>query len=109
MAGVSLAIAGTASRPLLADSVAISIHSPQIAESLNALAQERPEVAAVLDRLLAIGPYGLVLSSVLPLVLQLLTNHNILPARVAAPLGCKSPDDLIKLIVSETQDVTDSL
>lgn len=61
-----------------ADAAAITYHAPPIAEALNDLAAERPEVAAVLDKILAAGPYGALIAAVLPLGLQLAHNHGLL-------------------------------
>ena len=75
----ALAIAGMQKPVFLADSAAITIHGENIATALDQLAQERPEVAAVLDRVLQVGPYGVLIAAVAPLVLQILANHNVLP------------------------------
>jgi hypothetical protein len=74
--GLSMA-AGDKNVPLLADSVVISQHGPNVAQALDALAQERPEVAAVLDKVLAVGPYGLVLGALAPMVIQIASNHGV--------------------------------
>lgn len=89
MAGFTLAMAGQKNKAFLADSVAIAHHGPEVSSALNALAMERPEVAAVLDRILAVGPYGLVLAAVLPLAMQLGANHGL-------PIpGAMSADELL--------------
>lgn len=79
-----------------ADAAAVMLHTPPIAAALNHLAQQDPRVAAMLDKLLAVGPYGALLAAVMPLVLQILTNHGKIPAGV---LGTHTPDDLIAVIV----------
>jgi hypothetical protein len=81
-----------------ADSRAVTVYAPGIAESLNDLAQQRPEVAAALERVLAVGPYGAVLAAVMPLCLQILTNHGKLPAGVA---GTVPPTELIADLIAE--------
>lgn len=78
-AGV-LAFAGMNKPELAADAATVTIYGPNIAEALNELAKERPEVAAVLDRVLSVGPYGMVIAAVMPMVLQILANHGILPS-----------------------------
>jgi hypothetical protein len=78
-AGV-LAFAGMNKPELAADAATITVYAPGIADALNELAKERPEVAAVLDRVLSVGPYGLVIAAVMPMVLQILANHGVLPA-----------------------------
>lgn len=65
------------------DAMAVATHGPNIAEALNDLAQERPEVAAVLQRIMSVGPYGAVIAAVLPLVMQILHNHDMVPEAAA--------------------------
>lgn len=84
MAAVPLAFAGETGA---ADAHAIGEHAPGIAEALNSLAQERPEVAAALDKLLSVGPYGVVVGALVPLAVQLLHNHQVIPEPVAVNLG----------------------
>lgn len=78
IAGVGLLMAGgDKNKALSADSAAIATYGPNVAQSLDALAQERPEIAAVLDKLLAVGPYGLVIGAVVPLAMQIASNHGV--------------------------------
>lgn len=88
----ALAIAGMQRPVLLADSAALTIHGENIATALDQLAQERPEVAAVLNRVLQVGPYGVLIAAVAPLALQLLSNHGVLPAGV---MGTVPPAQLV--------------
>lgn len=78
-----------------ADAAAIMVHTPGIAEALNNLAAVKPEVAAVLDRLMTAGPYGEIMMAVVPLVVQILCNHNRVPAGM---LGSVPADELIKMV-----------
>ncbi len=77
------------------DAMAVAQHGPNVAEALNDLAQERPEVAMVLQRLLSVGPYGLVIAAVLPLAVQVLHNHDVLPAVAAQRLGAVPKEQLL--------------
>jgi hypothetical protein len=88
----ALAIAGMQRPVLLADSAAVTIHAEPIATALDQLAHERPEVAAVLDRILQVGPYGVLIAAVAPLALQLLSNHSILPP---GTMGTIPPTQLV--------------
>lgn len=88
----ALAIAGMQKPVFLADSAAITIHAEPIATALDQLAQERPEVAAVLDRILQVGPYGVLIAAVAPLALQILANHNVLPG---GHMGTVPPQQLV--------------
>lgn len=88
IAGVGQVVAGglaLAGLPL--DAWAVSTHTPPIAQALHDLAAVQPAVAAVLDKVLAVGPYGAVIAAGLPLVVQLLTNHKMIPAAAAESLG----------------------
>lgn len=85
-----------------ADAAAVGMHGPNISEALNELAKERPEVAAVLEKLLAVGPYGLVLSATLPLVIQILHNHDVIPEQMAAPLGAVPKKVLLAHLMGES-------
>lgn len=100
-AGV-LAIAGMQRPVFAADAAAITVHAPHIASALNQLAHERPEIAAVLDRVLQVGPYGVLIAAVAPLALQVLANHGALPD---GALGTIPRDKLIASFVpTETQE-----
>lgn len=86
--------AGDSNKPIMADSKAVAEHGPGIASALNQLAMEKPEVAAVLDKILAVGPYSLVIASVAPLVMQIAANHGVPIPNVAGPdeyLAVKQP------------------
>jgi hypothetical protein len=88
----ALAIAGMQRPVFLADSAAITIHAEPIATALDQLAQERPEIAQALNRVLQVGPYGILIAAVAPLVLQILANHNVLPG---GTMGTVPPPQLV--------------
>jgi hypothetical protein len=79
-----------------ADSAAIMGYTPGIAAAVNDLAQVKPEVAAILDRLMAAGPYGALIAAVSPLILQILCNHGKMPAGL---MGTLPPDQLISQVM----------
>lgn len=87
-----LALAGAANPVLAADSIAVATHAPNIAEALNEIAHQRPEVAAALDRVLQVGPYSVLIAAVAPMVLQVLCNHGAIPAGLA---GTVPPEVLL--------------
>lgn len=89
---VMLTVAGMKSPALLADAVAIEQGLPPIAQAIGDLAQDRPEVAAMLDRLMVAGPYTALISAVLPLALQLATNHGLM---APGTFGTMAPEQLI--------------
>lgn len=98
-AGV-LGILGTANPTFLADSATITVYAPPVAVALSDLANERPEIAAVLDRVLAIGPYSALVAAVAPMILQILCNHGVVPVGI---LGTTKPDDLVAYVVAQQE------
>lgn len=80
-----LVAAGDHNKTLLADSKAIAEHGGNIALAFDQLANEKPEVAAVLDKILAVGPYSLVIGAVVPLALQVASNHGVKLPNVPGP------------------------
>lgn len=91
--------------PLVADAAVIEMHTPAIASALNDLAQERPEVAAVLDRVLKAGPYGAILAAVVPMTVQLLANHNVIKAGM---MGTKTPEELLGIPSERREETPDA-
>lgn len=92
----ALAVAGMQRPILAADSRAVTIYAPGIAEALNDLAHERPEVAAALERVLSVGPYGALIAAVAPMALQILANHERIPPGTAGTVpATKLIEDLL--------------
>lgn len=93
-----LAMAGIKNDSAAADAAALTVYGPGIADALHDLAVERPEVAALLERILSAGPYGALIAAVLPLVVQLLTNHGVLPGHVGTAMGAQDPAALVGML-----------
>ena len=87
----ALVSAGRFKPELEYDGIAIATHTPAIAEAVNQLALEEPRVAAVLDKVLTIGPYGALLGAFVPLAAQVAVNHKKLPA---GTMGAVEPETL---------------
>lgn len=83
MASLGLLMVGQA-----ADSQAMATHGPKIAVETAKLAESNEQVAKVADWLGMVGPYAGMLTSVLPLILQIAVNHGRVPAGV---MGTTSP------------------
>lgn len=96
--GMPLAVAGQANEAFLADAVALEAQSEPIVEAVNELALRNARVAAALEKLATVGPYGLLLSAVSPLVLQVAVNHGALPAGM---MGTVPPGALVAALVPE--------
>lgn len=100
LVGVPLALAGTYDRAFLADVVALNEHAPNIASAVNDIALEDERVAAVLERLGKVGPYGMLLTAVTPLIAQMAVNHRVLAPGL---LGTADPDALVASIIPPEQ------
>lgn len=70
--------------------------NPGIARALSNLAHEQPQVAAVLDKLMQVGPYAELSTAVGALVVQLLTNHKKIPVPIATKLGATDPAEIAR-------------
>lgn len=93
-----LASAGRLNPALEFDGIAVATHAPAVAEALNSLALEEPRVAAVLDKVLSVGPYGALLGALVPLAAQIAVNHKRLPA---GTLGTAEPEALKNALIGE--------
>lgn len=93
-----LASAGRLNPALEYDGIAVAAHTPAIAEALHSLAMEEPRVAAVLDKILSVGPYGALLGALVPLAAQIAVNHKRLPA---GTLGAQEPEALKNALIAE--------
>lgn len=65
---------------MYADVGAMSLHWPNIAKELAALADTQEPIAAVIDPLIKVGPYTALITAVLPLAMQVAVNHGKAPA-----------------------------
>lgn len=105
MAGLPLLAAGKAthSTALLADAVAISTHAEPVAEAVADLAVEDARVAAVLDKLMSVGPYSALIGAVMPLAIQLAANHGIIGPDQAAMLGATPPAEYVAELAAQAE------
>jgi hypothetical protein len=62
-----------------ADAAAIAMHAEPIGDAMAETAANDPKFAAILDRILKVGPYGALFAAVSPLALQLFANHGYIP------------------------------
>jgi hypothetical protein len=91
--------------PLVADAAVINHYAPKVAEAVNDLAQERPEVAAVLDRVLKAGPYAALMGAVVPMAIQILANHKILPPGMG---GTMTAEQVIGIPTERREETPDA-
>jgi len=88
------------------DGYCVAQYTPPIADAVADLAVERPEVAAALDRILAVGPYGALIGAVLPLAVQIAHNHKKVPEPMAKAMGATPKADIerhLKLVASQQE------
>lgn len=77
-----------------ADAGAISMHTPPISHEVAELAKKNESIAKGVDVLLQAGPYAALIGACMPLVLQLLVNHDIIPAEKMAGANVVKPEVL---------------
>lgn len=86
-----LMIVGQRNDAVAADAATLATAGPELCDALGDLAAEEARVAAALDRLMSVGPYGALGTAVLAIVLQLGHNHGAVPPQVAGALGLTDP------------------
>lgn len=75
-------------------SVALGYHSQPLAEAIGAAAMDSERLGAWLTRVGTVSSGGAVLMALLPLVLQGLANHGMIPPN--PEMGIFSPEDLLR-------------
>lgn len=86
------------------DGFCVAQHTPPIADAVADLAVERPEVAAALEKILTVGPYGALIGAVLPLAVQIAHNHNKVPEPMARAMGAHPKQEIerhLKMVASQ--------
>jgi hypothetical protein len=81
-------------RKQLADAAAIAEHGPNISLEAAKVAEQNAQFAKVLEYLTAVGPYTGLMTATLPLVLQLMANHNRIDAGQMSAFGVIPPEAL---------------
>jgi hypothetical protein len=74
-----------------ADAGALGKHSPKISHELALLSEKNEGVGRVLDYMTEAGPYAGLITAVMPLVLQVMVNHNMLKAEGMPGAGVVAP------------------
>lgn len=103
LAAAPLAVAGVRSEACRADAAALVLHAETLAEAVQQTAEAVPQFAAVLDRVLSVGPYGALLAAAMPLAVQLAANHNLIPAQAAEAMGAMSRETLLTELQAPAQ------
>lgn len=76
------------------DAVAVTDHAPRIADAVQVTADNDPKFAAAMDRVLSAGPYAALISASVPMVLQILHNHDRVPGEVVKAMGCRTKEEV---------------
>ena len=113
MVAIPLAVAGQKNVALQRDAAALTLYSPGLIEAINETAKTDERLAALLDKILAVGPYGLIFAAAMPLILQILVNHGAMPGAMAEAAGVMSVEQLdaqLGIVVGDQGDepATDS-
>lgn len=100
--GLAAAARMTHNPLFMLDSLAVTRHTPELAEAIAALALEDAAFAAVLDRVGQVGPYGALFAAVTPLLVQLGANHGLVGPM--PEMGILSPTELMRDAGMEVPD-----
>lgn len=92
MVAAPLAMAGMKNPVFALDAATITLHAGPVSEGMAEGALEIPQLQMILDRVLAVGPWGIALAPLVALGAQILANHGIIPAGMMGTVG---PDVLM--------------
>lgn len=92
MVAAPLAVAGMRKPELALDAATITLHADSVAEGMAEAALEIPQLQAILDRVMTVGPWGAAVAPILALGAQLAANHGVIPAGV---MGTLTKDELL--------------
>jgi len=78
----------------LADAGALDMHGHDISVELAEIAEKNQTIGKGIDTLLQVGPYAGLVTALMPLVLQLLANHKVVPPEKLSSANVVMPDVL---------------
>lgn len=90
--GFAIASKASGNVAFLADAVTVEESAPGIGDAFGKLADQNENVARMLDKLAEVGPYGLVLAAVSPMLVQCMANHGTIPAGM---MGTEDPEAML--------------
>lgn len=70
-----------------ADAGAVARHWPNVSLEIAKLADTDERVAKMIDNLESVGPYAGIITAVMPFALQILVNHDRIPAESVSGMG----------------------
>ncbi len=95
LVAIPLSLAGRANVKLAYDAATVVAFLPDVAEFGNELAQSEPKVAALLDKVMTIGPYGKGVALALGIGAQIAVNHGWIPLDAGKGMGAMEPEALM--------------
>lgn len=81
--------------PLVADGATILVHGPTLAQALAEIAKVDPRFAALLEKLVTFGPYGMAVTALTIMTAQFMRNHESAPAPILEGFGAVAPEQII--------------
>jgi hypothetical protein len=81
--------------PLVADGATILVHGPAFAEAVEEIANHDPRVMAMLEKLVAFGPYGMFVTVCVMMGAQFRRNHDETNAAILEGFGAVPPEKII--------------
>lgn len=81
--------------PLVADGATVLVHGPGWSQALADIAENDPRIMAILEKLVAFGPYGAFVTMSVIIGAQFARNHEAAPAPILEGFGAVSPDAII--------------
>jgi hypothetical protein len=95
-----LGVLGRRNEAFAYDGAALHIHGPGLIQAVQETAEQDARVAALLDRVVSVGPYGALVAALVPIALQIAHNHGAMPA--APELGVYSREQLLEELERRT-------
>lgn len=80
----------------LADAAAIGQHGPNVSVELAKIAETNEKVGRIIDRLTDMGPYGALVTALMPLVTQILVNHKVMQPGVMGSVPRETLEEGLK-------------
>jgi hypothetical protein len=98
--------------PVLPEDVAaVHYHARPIAKAFADTAAEDERFAAIFDRLTELGPYGVFIEALTPLVVQIVVNHKSEirnNPELAQQMGAVPPDVLMAVVMGQSEQPDDA-
>lgn len=89
------------SKPLVADAVVLRNASAPLASAVADLADQDERIAQIVDSLAATGPYAALFGVLLPVTVQIASNHSDRFAKIGKFLGAQTVDQILDGFIEE--------